>query len=241
MPPFTESTFYGRRNPGPGRSEPEAIPFSHSMMDGKRKMKTLVVVGVLAFVFVAPAIALGDQSPTTSMDGAVQVATLDELRRELSPGDLISVVQITGDEVRGRLLKFGDADLDLQAEAQQAPPQQRRPLALKIPLNAIQSLGRPRDTSGNGALIGAGVGGGVSLAMFVYAAAVDRNEIDEWGPAYLAIGGLWTGLGALAGWAIDRVHSKPPVRFDAPSAGAVTIGAVPLLSRGPGMAMVLSF
>lgn len=205
-------------------------------------MKNLVV-GVLACFFVTPATALAGQSQTTSRaDGEVRVATLDELRRELSPGDFISsVVQTTGDSVRGRLRRFGDTDLDLQAETQQAPPEQRRPLDLKIPLSAIQSLERPRDSSRNGALIGAGIGGGFSLAMFVYAAAVDYNEIDEWAPTYLAIGGIYTGLGALAGWAIDRAHSKLHIRFDAPSPGTVTIRAVPLLSRGPGMAMVLSF
>jgi hypothetical protein len=171
----------------------------------------------------------------------VRVATLDEMRRALSPGDFISVVQTTRDSVRGRLRRFGDTDLDLQAETQQAPPEQRRPLDLKIPLSAIQSLERPRDSSRNGALIGAGIGGGFSLAMFVYAAAVDFNEIDEWGAGYLAAGAISTGIGALAGWAIDRAHSKPHIRFDAPSPGTVTIRAVPLLSRGPGMAMVLSF
>lgn len=199
-------------------------------------MKTPVVV-VLACLFAAPAVALACQSQTTSRaDGAVRVATLEDLRRELSPGDVISVVQTTGDSVKGQLRRFGDADLDLQAETQQAPQEQ-----LKIPLSAIQSLERPRDSSRNGALIGAGIGGGVSLAMFVYAAAVDYNEIDEWGPTYLAIGGLYTGLGALAGWAIDRAHSKSHIRFHAPSQGTVTIRAVPLLSKGQGIAMVLSY
>ena len=204
-------------------------------------MKTLVV-GVLACSFVAPATALAGQSQTTrGADGAVRVATLDELRRELSPGDFISVVQTTGDSVRGRLRRFGDTDLDLQDETRQAPPEQLRPPDLKIPLSAIQSLERHRDSSRNGALIGAGIGGGVSLAMFVYAAAVDYNEIDEWAPTYLGIGGICTGLGALAGWVIDRAHSKPRIRFDAPLQGPVTIRAVPWLSRGPGMAIVLSF
>jgi hypothetical protein len=199
-------------------------------------------IGVLACFFVAPAVALAGQSQTTNRaDGEVRVATLDELRRELTHGDFISLVRTTGDSARGRLRRFGETDLGLQAETQQAPPEQRRPLDLKIPLSVIQSLERPRDSSRNGALIGAGIGGGLSLAMLVYAAAVDYNEIDEWGPIYLAAGGIYTGLGALAGWAIDRAHSKPHIRFDAPSQGTVTIRAVPLLSRGPGMAMVLAF
>ncbi len=204
-------------------------------------MKSLAV-GVLACFFVTPATALAGQSQTTSRaDGEVRVATLDELRRELSPGDFISVVQTTGATIRGRLRRFGDIDIDLQAETRQAPQEPRRPLDLKISLSAIQSLERPRDSSRNGALIGAGIGGGFSLAMFVYAAAVDYNEIDEWAPTYLAIGGIYTGLGALAGWAIDRAHSKPHIRFEASSPGTATIRALPLLSPGPGMAMVLSF
>ncbi len=170
----------------------------------------------------------------------VRAATLDELRRELSPGDFISVVQTTGDSVKGRLLRFGDIDLDLQAETQQAPPEQRR-LDLKIPLSAIQSLERPRDSSRNGVLIGAGVGAGVSLGMFIHAAAVDYNEIDEWGPDYLAMGAIFTGVGALVGWAIDSAHSKPNVRFDASSIATMRIRVVPLFSRGPGMALVVSF
>jgi len=201
-----------------------------------------IVAGVLACFALAPGMALAGQPPTTSRpDNSVRLASLDELRHALRPGDLVSVVQTTGDSVWGRLQRFGDTGLDIQAETRQAPPSQRRHLDVTIPFSAIQSLERPRDSSRNGALIGAGIGGGLSLTMFVYAAAVDDNEIDEWGPTYLAIGGICTGLGALAGWAIDRAHSKPHIRFNAPSPGTVTIRAVPLLSRGRGMAMALSF
>ena len=77
--------------------------------------------------------------------------------------------------------------------------------------------------------------------MFVYAAAVDYNEIDEWGPLYLAMGAAYTGLGALVGWAIDSAHSKPHVRFNAPPTAAVTIRVAPLLARRKGMVLVLSF
>jgi hypothetical protein len=171
----------------------------------------------------------------------VSVATLDELRRELSPGDVISVVQTTGDPVIGRLRRFGDTDLDIQAGTGRTAGQ-RRPLAdIRIPHGAIQSLERPRDSTRNGALIGAGIGGGYALAMFVWAISVDRNEIDEWGPIYLAAGGVSTGIGALAGWAIDRAHSKPHVRFDRPRTGTVTIRAVPLLARVRGVVLVLTF
>ena len=191
----------------------------------------LQAVLIFALDMIAPSPALAQ----------VQAATLDEMRRALSPGDFVSVVQTTGDSVKGQLRQFGDTDLELQAETERAPRQPRRPLDLKIPLSAIQTLERPRDSSRNGALIGAGVGAGFSLAMFVYAAAVDFNEIDEWAGGYLVAGAVSTGIGALAGWAIDRAHSKPHIRFDARSPRTVTIRAVPWLSRGPGIAIVLSF
>jgi hypothetical protein len=171
----------------------------------------------------------------------VRVATLDEIGRDLRPGDLITIVQTTGDSVRGKLQRFGDTDLDIRAETRQAPGRQRRLLDVTIPRSAIQSLERPRDSSRNGALIGASIGGGFAVTMFGWAVAVDRNEIDEWGASYLAFGGICTGIGALAGWAIDFAHSRPHVRFDAPGTGTMTIRAVPLISRGRGMALVVSF
>lgn len=149
---------------------------------------------------LALALSLGGASAVFAQ---VRVATLEELRRELSPGDVISIVRTTGDPVKGRLRRFGDTDIDLRADIQE----------LKIPLGAIRSLERPRDSTRNGALIGAGVGAGVSLAMFIHAAAIDRNEMDEWAAGYLAGGAITTAIGALAGWAIDRAHSKPHLRF----------------------------
>lgn len=171
----------------------------------------------------------------------VRVVTLDELRRELAPGDVVSVVPTRGDSVRGRLLRFGDTDLDIRVETQELRGQQRRRLDITVPLSALQSLERPRDSSRNGTLIGASIGGGFVLTMFVWALAVDRNEFDEWGSIYLGMGVLYTGIGALTGWAIDFAHSKRHVRFDAPSTATMTIRAVPLLARGRGMSVVVSF
>ena len=158
----------------------------------------------------------------------VRQTTLEELRHELSPGDFISVVQTSGESVSGRFVGFGDTVLDIRSEGQQ-----RR--AVTVPLDTIRSLERPRDSSRNGLRIGASVGGGISLGMFVYAAAVDSNEIGEWAPMYLAMGALYTGVGALVGWAIDSAHSKPHIRFNAPSAETKNRRGS-LLVRGKGMA-----
>jgi hypothetical protein len=206
-------------------------------------MKTLIA-GVLAAFVSAPTPAPAAQSQTTHRtDAEVKVVTMDELRRELSPGDFISVVQVTGDSVKGRLRHFGDTDLEIQAETQvTAGVQRRQRREITLPISSIRSLERPGDPSANGALIGAGAGASLAITQFIWAAAVDYNEIDEWGPTYLAMGAICTGLGALAGWAIDRTRSKPRIRFDSPSAPTtMTIRATPLLSRGPGIGLVVSF
>ena len=145
----------------------------------------------------------------------VREATLEELRQELSPGDFISLVQTSGESVTGRLRglrghRHSTSAAETREDRGQTTPEHRRDITLS--LSAIRSVGAAsrlfaqwRRSSGQA------IGGGVSLGMFVYAAAVDYNEIDEWAPMYLAMGAVYTGVGALVGWAIDSAHSKPHV------------------------------
>lgn len=170
----------------------------------------------------------------------VRSVTFDELRREVSPGDVVSVVQTTGDRVKGRLIRFGDVDVDVREEARESG-RPKRVMDLTIPRSAILSIERPRDSSRNGMLIGAGVGLGFALAMVAYAVAVDRNEMDEWAAGYVLGGAVVTGVGALTGWAIDAAHSKPHVRYVAEPRQTMTIGVGPLRSGNPGVALVVSF
>jgi hypothetical protein len=172
--------------------------------------------------------------------GQVRLSSVEDVRRAVARGDAIAIVRDSGGTIKGKVLRVGDATLDIRADGE-ATTGQRRLLDVTIPWTDLVSLERPRDSSRNGALIGAGVGGGFWLAMFVYAAAVDYNEIDEWAPAYAAAGAISAGIGALAGWAIDRAHSKPHIRFEVPTAGRMTIRAEPLRSGRPGLAIVLSF
>lgn len=169
----------------------------------------------------------------------VRTATLEELRRELSPGDSISLVQTTGEPVSGRVVRVEDTALEIRTEIRGAAGKQR--LDVTVPLSTIRSLERPRDSLRNGIGIGAGVGGGVTLGMFIHAAAVDYNEIDEWAPMFLALGAVTTGVGALVGWAIDAARSKPHVRFNVPAPGAMEIRVTPLVARRKGMAVAVSF
>jgi hypothetical protein len=169
------------------------------------------------------------------------VTNLETLRRQLIAGDSISLVQTNGEKVTGRLLRVGDADLDVRVVNRSNPRQERRPLDVTIPLNTIQSLERPRDSTRNGALLGASVGAGVGAGMFIYAAMIDANEMDEWAHIYLGVAALFTGIGGLVGWAIDASSSRPHVRYDAPSTKHMKVSVSPLLSRGRGATLTVSF
>ena len=171
----------------------------------------------------------------------LRVTTLSDLQQTLAPGDSISLMRTSGEVVTGRLLRFGLSDLDVRPAIRPAAGQPVSRLDLTVPFETIQSLERLRDSTRNGMLIGAGIGAGFVGAMFAYAVAVDRNEIDEWGPIYLGYGVLFTGVGGLIGWAIDARHAKPYARFDRPVVETTKISLVPLGSRGRGMALVVAF
>ena len=167
-------------------------------------------------------------------------ASLEELRRDLAVGDFITVVPDGGQPVAGRLMRLGSADLDVRFVSTR-PSQERGPRVATIPLTAIQSLERPRDSARNGAAIGAGIGAGFAAAMFVHAIVVDRNEMDEWAKSYVGAAAVCTAMGALIGWATDAASSKPHIRFDASSRERQKVSVQPLYRRGRGIGLAVSF
>lgn len=146
------------------------------------------------------------------------VGSLEELQRELATGDFIVVVPANEPPVAGRLLRFGSVDLELRPAGRRTVLK-RGSRDVTVPLDAIQRVERPRDPSSNGATIGAGIGAGFGGAMFIRAMVVDRNEMDEWAPSYVGATAIFTGIGALIGWAIDAAKSKPHVRYRVSAAG----------------------
>ncbi|OFW03297.1 MAG: hypothetical protein A3H96_19555 [Acidobacteria bacterium RIFCSPLOWO2_02_FULL_67_36] len=168
------------------------------------------------------------------------VATLDEMRRDLRAGDTVLVTRTNGEQVNGRLLHVGENDLEIRARVGLMSGYVNNAV-LKLSNAEIRSLERPRDSVRNGALIGIGVGGGFSAVMFITAMAVDRNEMDEWGPGYAAGAVALTAIGALIGAGIDAARSRPHIRFDAQPRGGRHVSLAPLVGRRRGMAVVVSF
>jgi hypothetical protein len=190
---------------------------------------TLARVCLMLPFLIATFDAIG-ASPCTAQ---TLVTSHEALRRELEVGDFITIVPTVGQPVRGRLLRLGNVDLDIRAD--------KRPRDITMPLDGIRSLERPRDSTRNGAAIGAGIGAAFVGSMFVHALVVDRNEFDEWATLYLGAGAIYTGIGALVGWAIDAANSKPQIRFDASSTARATVSVRPVLIRGGGIALAVSF
>lgn len=185
------------------------------------------LVAVSAFVLTMGA------SPATAQ---TRLTSLEELRRELAAGDVVTIVTVLGAQVEGRLVRLDPLDLEVRAKRRDGT---RRDII--VPLDSIRSLIRPRDSTRNGALLGAGIGAGIGGAFFIYGLAVDRNELDEWAPGMAGATAVSTALGALIGWTVDRSVSKPHIRFDAPPAGHTTVSVRPVFRRGRGIGLAVSF
>ena len=164
----------------------------------------------------------------------------EELQRELSAGDVITVVPASGQRVSGKVLRQTAAGLEIRPAGQRDV----RGAALRdvtIPLDAIQWLERPRDPVRNGLIIGTSTGAAAGGAMFLTAFVIDRNEMDEWAPFYLGATVVCAGIGALIGWTVDAANSKPYLIYRASPGGRTTVGIRPLHSRGLGIGLAVAF
>ena len=169
----------------------------------------------------------------TVAPAAAQFATIDELRGQLARGDRVSI-RSNGSTIDGQVVRLGDSDLEMDR-------QNNRRLRVTIPFNAIQSLERRADSTGDGAAWGAGIAAAAMGGLFIYAWRIDANEMDEWAPIYLRTGAVLTGVGALIGWMVDASRSKPYVRYVAPTAQTRKVQVLPLMSEGRGVAVSVSF
>ena len=169
----------------------------------------------------------------------VREATLEELRHELSPGDFISLVQTSGESVTGRLVGFGDSALDIRSEIRQDTGKQRLNITVLSPpsgrWSGLATLRATGCSSGQGS--GAGWSWGCSSTQRPWTTTRSTS-----GPQCIWRWGRSTPVSArsLAGL-FDSAHSKPRVRFNAPSAETMRIGVAPLLARRKGMAFVMAF
>jgi hypothetical protein len=168
------------------------VKFLHSKIKGetmstKRKVGFHGVVVILALLASSCAFA---QEPATS---------LDQLRLQLAKGDKITVVDASGKSIKGRVENIAPDALAINAGGE----------TRSLREDDIRQITRRKpDSALNGILIGAGVGFGATLPVFLSFA-----ESDEKGMA-VAAAGIWGLVGAGIGALVDvAVQEKQTVYF----------------------------
>lgn len=172
--------------------------------------------------------------------GAIYVGGISQLRSELHKGDVVSVTGRDGQSWRGSVKRVGYEDIEVQCEKTFTRTGSSS-LRLSVPYSEIAKLERHRDSTLNGTLVGAGVGAGLALGMFAYLAAVDANEMDEWGGPMMAFTAMTTGVGAFIGWTVDAVQSRPTFTYRPDVARGTKVSVGPMVSHAPGVAVRISF
>lgn len=163
---------------------------------------------------------------------ARQAVSFDQLPRVMSPGDTVRVTLIKGQTTEGKLVRIDDSLLDLRLPG--GTYQARKDDILEIRL-------LPPDGVGDGALIGAVAGFGIGAL----ASCADGNQgiVDFCSGAGLGmVGGLFAGVGALIGFAVDASHVKSVTVYRAPAGRPVTVRFAPVGSYGrAGLRVSISF
>jgi hypothetical protein len=157
-----------------------------------------------------------------STGGAQGIAkNLDELRLIVRAGERVSVIDLPGNAVSGKILSLSPSSLTLEVAGRPREFQEG---------DISRIMQRRGDSLGNGALWGLGVGAGLATVGVATAAASDDFEEEEAGWAALAIG-LYGGIGAGIGVGIDALITRQQLIFERP-AGATSVNLIPLLTGG---------
>jgi hypothetical protein len=157
------------------------------------------------------------------------VRDFSQLNTRLRPGDTIWLTDAQGREVKGRILSLSGDALTLENGGRSFGARD---------VTAIEL--RRNDSLGNGALIGLGVGGGISLAGCL--ASVERRD-RGW---CILAAGFYGGVGAGIGVGIDAlIPGKKIPAYRAPGAGGAgcaRLSIAPVVTpRAKGVALSVVF
>ena len=180
----------------------------------------------MAAAFVAMAAGASAQQPSASFDA---------LAERLQIGQLIWVTDPTGREVHGKLERLSSEGLVVTTNGSE-------PFAAA---DVHRVRARDRDSIKNGMLIGLGIGGALGTAWCIGAISDDTADIDarvECAEGYI----VYPGLGALLGFAVDRViPGKMRVIYQASvphGAPGASLSVAPFISaRGNGLTLLFAF
>jgi hypothetical protein len=127
------------------------------------------------------AILLSTVAPTAAQ--AQVVTTFDELSQRLRPGQTVTVFDVDGARVRGRLLSLTGGEIAVRSD-----------VAITIGRNRVRQITRCCDPVRNGALIG-----GIALGVVGFMSGVNfagRTEVGDGLMFAAMLGSLGAGVGA---------------------------------------------
>ena len=185
-------------------------------------MKTGWIVAALV-----AALSLAAPAPCAAQE---PVRDFSQLNTRLRPGDTIWVTDAQGREVKGRILSLSTDALTLEGAS-------RRSFG-SPDVTAIQL--RRNDSLGNGALIGLGVGGGLTLVACLV--SVESSDAGWCAAAAAVYGGIGAGIGV----GIDAlIPGKKTLAYRAPgstNAARARVRVVPVITpRVKGLAVSFGF
>jgi hypothetical protein len=145
----------------------------------------------------------------------VPAQSTDQLKLVVSEGQKITITDRAGRETSGRLVKLAEDTVSLQVQDE----------IKSWELAEIQRIQkREADPLGNGILIGALVGAGVTGATVGYWCAQEECAPEAW----ISVA-LWGAVGGGIGALIDAAHAKNRTVYEAPSR-RTSISVVPVVT-----------
>jgi hypothetical protein len=149
-------------------------------------------------------------------------ATFQELRLLVRPGDTVTVTDVSGQEVSGKVTDLSASSLALTANNQVREWREAEVATIKQ---------RRGDSLANGALIGLAIGASVTaigIAVWVNSDTYYEGEASA-GEA-VVVTALYGGLGAAIGTGIDALITRRQVVFEKRAASGVTFQFAPSLT-----------
>lgn len=167
-----------------------------------RATRTLPMAAALTFAVLHPVTARAQQA----------VSSFDDLKVLQSTSSPVTVTDTSGHEFRGALIDASHSGLTLRIGGKTRPFAAADVRSVRV---------RKEDSLANGALIGLAVSAGLSSLIFL------DNECHDDAACYVGVA-FNSGIGALAGTAIDALIHRHVVVYTAPA-----LGGRPSFTVGP--------
>jgi hypothetical protein len=192
-------------------SAPAERRSAHGRVAGQKGWIIMITRALIVLVLCVAA-------PTAAAAQGI-ATTFQELRLLVRPGDNVTVTDVSGREVSGKITDLSASSLALMVDGQ---PREWR----ETEVATIRQ--RRGDSLGNGALIGLGIGAGVTAIGIAILANGDTYDVNG-GEAAL-VTAIYGGLGAAIGTGIDALITRRQVVFEKRSASGIAFQVAPLLT-----------